>query len=371
MKLNEVLKKKINEGNDYWSSILLKIKEKNIYIFGAGAFGRDIKKRLDNKGRKFEGYIDNNVEIQGKEIDGLEVYNLEAVLEKGSYFIIIASTWYKEIEKQLKNSDVKNYLIIDNLELLKIRTKENSEYFKFFYKENKEKFQKVYELLGDESSKDDFVSYLSYRMTGNFNLLNENKFPQYLHPKVKPKNQEVIIDGGAFDGDTVKLFISLNLEDIEIHSFEPAISNYKILEEFTTQLGRKGLFVNNLGLGDENIELFMKTDEVPHEGYKVENEGNEKISIITIDEYLRRNRIGKVNLIKMDIEGFELNALKGAKKSILKNKPKLQICLYHSFEDLIEIPIYINEQFSSLNYQYFVGIHCNEMNDIEFLLYCY
>jgi FkbM family methyltransferase len=68
--------------------------------------------------------------------------------------------------------------------------------------------------------------------------------------------------------------------------------------------------------------------------------GNVCVDVTSIDDLLD----GKpVTFIKMDIEGAEIEALKGAAKSIKKYKPKLAICAYHEMGDFIEIPMLINE----------------------------
>lgn len=70
-------------------------------------------------------------------------------------------------------------------------------------------------------------------------------------------------------------------------------------------------------------------------------------------------------MIKMDVEGSELESLKGAKRTIQRDKPKLAICIYHKPEDMTEIPMFIKELVPE--YRLYVRHHSN--SDLETVLY--
>ena len=97
-------------------------------------------------------------------------------------------------------------------------------------------------------------------------------------------------------------------------------------------------------------------------GSTVSAEGDVQIELTDIDSEVGDD---KVTFIKMDIEGAELNALKGACKTILKNRPRLAICIYHKPEDICEIPEYL----LSLVPEYRFWIRHYSSNEWETVLY--
>ena len=69
----------------------------------------------------------------------------------------------------------------------------------------------------------------------------------------------------------------------------------------------------------------------------------------------------KVTFIKMDIEGSEMEALKGAENVIKRDKPRLAICIYHKPEDLYEIPFWVKETVPE--YKLYIRHHSNLQNE--------
>ena len=76
---------------------------------------------------------------------------------------------------------------------------------------------------------------------------------------------------------------------------------------------------------------------------------------LSIDDLAESRKINKIDFIKMDIEGAETEALKGAEKTLIKDKPKLAISLYHSLEDFERIPRYLESL--GLGYKYYLKHH--------------
>jgi hypothetical protein len=70
---------------------------------------------------------------------------------------------------------------------------------------------------------------------------------------------------------------------------------------------------------------------------------DDAIPTTTLDTLIREGTIARIDFIKMDIEGSELAALKGAEKTLREQRPRLAISLYHRREDFHAIPLWLDQ----------------------------
>ncbi len=177
----------------------------------------------------------------------------------------------------------------------------------------------------------------------------------YPNKKIKVTNGDIVIDAGGCYGDTALYFAHEAGNKGHVYSFEFIPSNISIWNKnisLNNELSKSITLVEKPIWNESNLEMFYK-DFGP--GSKVsftkDFEPDGVTKTITIDDLVSEKNINKLDFIKMDIEGAELNALKGAEKSIIKFKPKLAISLYHSLSDYYEIPKYLKDL--NLGYKFY------------------
>lgn len=177
---------------------------------------------------------------------------------------------------------------------------------------------------------------MNFRLHQNLNYMkgfDDCQHRQYFEDFLNlQKSGETFVDIGGFDGFTSREFARRCPRYNSIHLFEPEKTNMEGAKR--NLANQENTYFYEVGLSNTNKTLkFSSTGS----SSKVSSDGDIEINVIRLDELPLKD----VTFLKMDIEGSELDALRGAKDLIASLKPRLAISVYHRSEDLRTISEYI------------------------------
>ena len=269
---------------------LKELKQSGVFIifYGAGAVGSNAMDYFKRHGLIPDFFCDKNTDKQKNGYMNIPVVSLQTLAEKyrnAAIVITSSSVHANEIKCELKELDV------------------NSNIYDFF--------------------------------------INRNIYDYFDYNFLKPVENEIYLDCGVLDGSTIETFVNFtNGQYSRIYGYEPDKTSFeRTLNYLQSKCFKR---VNMINMGVWNETALLSFTEKGDGGSHISDDGVFKIPVTTIDESIDGEGGGIVTFIKMDIEGAELNALRGAAKTIRRCKPRLAICIYHKPEDILEIPMYIN-----------------------------
>jgi FkbM family methyltransferase len=163
---------------------------------------------------------------------------------------------------------------------------------------------------------------------------------------VVPEKGDVVLDCGACYGDSCLYFANLVGEEGKVFSFEFIPDHIEVFKknlDLNPSLQRIADLVEYPLWEKKGQRVYFKYNGPGSRVEPTEFDGYECVTETqTIDDFYKERELSKVDFIKMDIEGAELYALKGGEDVIRKHKPKLAIASYHSLDDFVNIPLWIN-----------------------------
>lgn len=172
---------------------------------------------------------------------------------------------------------------------------------------------------------------MAYRNENNGDMFSNG---EYWLASTVLNNCKIVFDIGANKGDFANISLRLNPR-LNLHCFEPSKCTFEKLlsNEFPANVT-----CNNFGLGAEKQEgiLYVYEDGAGTnslhnrflEHLDVRYKDREKIQIETVDSYCNINKIVEIDFMKIDVEGFELEVIKGSKKMIKRGKIKIILFEY-------------------------------------------
>lgn len=203
-------------------------------------------------------------------------------------------------------------------------------------KENYDRYSNIFTLLSDSVSREVFNKVMSYRLTADYSYMNGfhvRLADQYFESFAQPETNSIFIDCGGFDGDTTEEFIKRYQDYGRVYLFEPSSQN--IAKARHRLRNYRDIEFVELGLSDESGVISF--DSTSGSASSVVDGGFDQITLTTLDEFLEI----KSSFIKMDLEGWELRALKGSRRHLEEDRAILAIAVYHDILDFVKIPEYV------------------------------
>lgn len=337
-------------------------------IYGAGEAGFVVKHYIQNDRAdlKLVCYFDQVVKGQFDGVNVNHIQDIQSFAKDFDYVIIASFSNSSTMESILNYFDMKNIIRLENIPRasgLLIR--------------QEDRLQKVLDVLSSSESKELFKLIVDSHINSSknhclFEFLQKqandgfNSKGQY-YDFVNQESVKTIISGGVFNGWTTQDFLEKFINVEKIYGFEPFYQ--KVKEDEIDKILKES---NKVEIVEKGLSQDEKMTNIVFSGSSsrvisyFSSDETESIETISIDDFVQEQNIKKVDFIKMDIEGSELNALKGAEKTLKNHRPNLAICIYHSYEDLFEIPLYLSSVLTNYNFEVY---HYSLINNHESVFY--
>ena len=315
-----------------------------IVLFGTGYLGRMVVGRMRQAGIEPVCFSDNNEQRWGTQVQGIEVLSPEDSVRRFGQTACFVVTIYNgsAARRQLREMGCARVLPITPMFWKYARefTPDLGIDTPGHIVEQQEQIRRCFALLGDEESRQEFCEQLAWRYWSDPESLptpanaGEIYFPDDL---VSPMEEEVLVDCGAYDGDSVKSFVRRGRNFRHLYALEPDATNREKLQASVAALSpeiRQKVTPWPYAVGDKDEQIrFVETQNM---GSRVStSDQGTAIDSRRLDSLPWEH---KPTYVKMDVEGWEPHALAGAAHLIKREMPVLAICLYHRSEHLWQLP---------------------------------
>ena len=308
-------------------------KSSYVYIYGAGDFGRDIYIFLKERGVQVRAYTVDDQYYDESRQDMSTFQDCLMQIKQHDGYLIWGIAKPSALRDVLKRDDISEvYLTYDTPQMWQDRA---------FAHKHEAAFATTRELFADEYSRKTFDAYLKIYEGDPTDDIKLAEDGTYFNDLTDDIHEGGMVDCGAYTGDSIQSFVNAYGKGRKIFAFEPDAKNYSKLLANTA-----GLDVVAVPAGVWSAQTTLRFSSGNDAASGIQEEGAIEIKTDTIDHVVGDHKIA---FIKMDVEGSELEALKGAAHVIQRDMPVLAISAYHKQEDLITLPQFIagckNENF--------------------------
>jgi FkbM family methyltransferase len=315
-----------------------------IMLYGAGHYGGIAASALRKCGIVPTAFIDSNPRKRGQTIADIPVIDLNYFLEHHADSALVVVTVYNCVDV-LKSLAKRGIVAITYAQLALTLGEPLLPYCGIQHPaiiwNHETDVRRAMNLWADVPSRSEFLAQLNWSVTLDPHALSRPRPAQETYfdsELVVFGNNEIFVDCGAFDGDSVAAFVKRCPGYRSVLALEPDPGNRdRFCHRFGGVNAMRGKNIELLpfAAGDRRETVFFN---VTGTAGSAVGAGSLQVDSAPLDELLSG---GTPTLIKMDIEGAEPLALRGATRIMRGLHPRLAICLYHDRRHLWELPLLI------------------------------
>lgn len=319
-----------------------------VYIYGAGNVGKDVFRLLTGRGIRVVAFLDRNAKpgsVWEKTPVLLPDDPVISPSERKQGHVVIGifnrETEIPPIRKLLQSLGYER--VTSFLDLHSQFASELGDHFwltsRGFYRDQKEQIAAGYELWSDEASRELYAAVLKFRFSKDYAALPVPSLEDQYFPVGLPSWPGPIrfVDCGAYDGDTLRELFDRQFQIEAIAAFEPDPINFqKLAQSAESRVANTAATICLFPCGVSTATIQIRFSSGKGSSSCASEKGDTVIQCVALDEALAAFR---PNVIKMDIEGAEYDAMLGARRTIERHRPSLAISVYHRAEHLWTIPL--------------------------------
>ncbi|MHA6164395.1 FkbM family methyltransferase [Pseudomonas sichuanensis] len=344
------------------------------YIFGAFKVGLRLARHAQSLNLEVKGFIDNDRAKDGGSLEGLSISHPSSLSLENAVVVVASGRHGNAISRQL--SQVPGIRLVNMHAFLYALDGPGPglgcEQFSSFVEaplRDPWRFISAFLCLDDEPSRQVFDALIGMRTRLSIDCAEQAKSPwdeEYFDKAfVRPEQAARFVDAGAAAGDTLHR-LEKHFGPVEqAWLFEPELPAY--YEALKSVADRPEVWLFNMGLDEAPSRAVYQ----PELTYDIASELSSEVpaNITSFIQGVPLDAVvpGKVGLFKLDIEGMEASALRGARGIIERDKPVLAVCAYHRSDDYW----CLMDEVRSIRGDYRVGIrlYADILEDITLYFY--
>jgi len=338
--------------------------ERRLVLFGAGRLGRRTLAGLRRNGVEPMAFSDNNPAVWGKTIDGLPVLPPpDAARKLGGTAAFVLTIWNGNLSEPCRDrlAQLRGLGCRKVIPAPFLFWKQPADFLPFYTLDlphrvlaHADEVWAAFRLWADDRSRREYLAQMAFRLLLDFDGLGTPaRLEQYFPPDLyRLRPDETLVDCGAYDGDTITSFVGRQGSQFtRIVAYEPDPYNWAKLERTVGELpppirGKIACFQRAVGARQGTVAFDATGTDSSSSG-----SGPLLVPSISLDESLREE---SPTIVKFDIEGAEMDALAGARRTMESGTAILAVSAYHRQSDLWEIPLLVS---AAGDYRFFLRSH--------------